>query len=205
MSKKAFTQDGLKKFLKHFGAPISKYGKGIAKTIEDLFLSVQSGEVRISLLRIELARAFMLVPLLTCRKVKVDVYCMVDGILWYLVEGEQPTDDGTRRRRSDKRSASGKIGIGESDIQAARPVLVCEVGLVFTSSTEPVFYLYKTYFASPRPSNSFPGTYVNGKRYKVVLELHPDLYDPDGYTEFKNGIARTHFSWKRAREVWTIT
>ncbi|HYE23310.1 MAG TPA: hypothetical protein VEA92_02565 [Candidatus Paceibacterota bacterium] len=205
MSKKAFTRQGLKTFLKLFGAPVSKYGKGIAKTLEDLYLSVASEEIAISLYRRELKSGFMLVPLLTCRKVKIDIYCKVNGVLWYLVEGEQLLQNGKRRRRSLKRSASEKIGKGESYSVGARRCLIEELGLVFTPETEPEFYPYEEYFATPRLSNSFPGTYVNGKRHKVVMQLHPDLFNSDGYTEYKNGKPRTHFSWKRADEVWEIT
>lgn len=205
MSKKAFTRKTLKEFLKQFGVPVSKYGKGIAKTLEDLYLSIECGEIRISLHRLELVTGFMFVPLLTCRKVKIDIYCKIDGVLWYLIEGEQLLENGKRRRRSEKRSASEKVGKGESFTAAARRCLLEELGLTFTPLTEPEFHLYREYFASPRPSNSFPGTYVNGKRQKVVTQLHPDLFDPDGYTEYKNGKPRTHFSWKRANEVWTIT
>ena len=205
MSNKAFTRSHLKEFLRLFGAPVSKYGKGIAKTLEDLYLSIACGEIRVSLYAVPLSTGFMLVPLLTCRKVKIDIYCMIDGVLWYLVEGEQLLENGNRRRRSEKRSASEKIGKGESLFVAARRCMMEELGLVFTPTTEPELFLYKKYFAKPRPSNSFPGTYVNGRRHKVVVQLHPDLFNPEGYTEYKDGKPRTHFSWKRAHDVWAMT
>ncbi|HWH07045.1 MAG TPA: NUDIX hydrolase, partial [Candidatus Paceibacterota bacterium] len=146
-----------------------------------------------------------LMPILTCKKVKIDIYCEVDGVLWYLVEGDQELDNGHIRGRSWKRSASEKVKRGETAIQAAKRCMEEELGLVFTPETEPAFYIYQRYKARPRPSNSFPGTYVQGPRTKVVTILHPSLFCPEGYDEIKDGKVRTHFHWERAHDVWEIT
>ena len=109
---------------------------------------------------------------------------------------------GKRRGRSWKRSASEKVKKRETFRACARRCLEEEMGFQFTPETEPELYEYARYYASPRPSNSWPGTLVEGPRTAFVMQLHPSLFRPEGYWEIKNGRRRTHFRWGIAHDVW---
>jgi len=187
MSSKAYTFKRFRRWLMHYGVSISRFGKGHAESLETLHALVEDGSVKPSLM-----------PVLVCHKVKMDVYCEVDGEVFYLVEGGGviPTNL-LRPSNSHKRSMSVLVKKGETAINAARRGLQEHLGLNLFGAAEPEFYVYDRYYATPRLSNSFPGTAVSGPRAKVVTVLHPSAFRPEGYSDGK-----THYHWEHARDLW---
>lgn len=203
-----WSESSLSAFLERHGVPVSEYGTGHAKTIADLLASIQAGEV---LLKKgggpprKCKKSMQRMPLLYCAKVKLDIYSDADpdGRLRYLVEGDQNLN-GNLRTRSWRRSLSEKIGPAENAAEAAERGMQEELGMSFTSTTWPDVYLYEEYEAAPRLSKSFPGLLVAGPRFRLVTQLHPSLYNPHGYDEYRDGVLRTHFGWKLATDVWEM-
>lgn len=203
-----WSEKSLSVFLERHGVPVSEYGTGHAKTIHDLLGSIQKREV---LLKKgggpprKFKKSMQGMPLLYCAKVKLDIYSDADpdGRLRYLVEGNQNLN-GNLRTRSWRRSLSEKVGPDESPEAAAERGMHEELGMTFTPVTRPDVYLYEEYEAAPCLSKSFPGLLVAGPRFRLVTQLHPSLYDPHGYDEYRDGELRTHFGWKLASDVWEM-
>lgn len=204
----SWSEKSLSQFLERRGVPVSTFGTGHAKTIGDLLESIQKGEVTLKKsggpVR-KRKKSIHSMPIMLCAKAKLDIYSDADpdGRLRFLVEGDQ-TLNGNKRTRSWRRSLSEKIAPGENAAEAAERGMMEELGMVFTTSSRPEMYLYEFYETRAHASTSFPGLMVAGPRYRLVTQLHPSLYDPRGYIEYRDGIERTHFGWKLASEVWNM-
>jgi len=203
-----WSEKSLSAFLERHNVPVSTFGTGGTKTIADLLESIQKGEVLLKKsggpVR-KRKKSIHTMPIMHCSKVKLDIYSDADpdGRLRFLVEGDQILN-GNKRTRSWRRSLSEKIAPGENAAEAAERGMMEELGMVFASTTQPELYLYDYYETAPHPSGSYPGLMVAGPRYRLVTQLHPSLYVPEGYIEYRDGIERTHFGWKLASEIWEM-
>jgi hypothetical protein len=193
VARKRIIAKDLGKILKSHGIPISTWGKGSSKTLKRLEEASDVGEVRIHLM-----------PVMWCKKVKIDIYCTVGGVLYYLVEELQTLENGETRSRPSTRSVSEKRKKGEKVWRAARRALEEELGLTFTKKTKPEFYIYSSYESPAHLSLSFPAMYIEGPRDRLVCELDPSLFQEDGYQEWREGKLYGSFKWHPAHEVFDM-
>lgn len=192
---KRLTKRMLHGMLMAAGIPLHRWGKGQAKTFAKLFHSMFVGEIELRFMQLNQQAVLALY----CRKVKVYIYCEVDGKIYYLHE-VQRIRNGNKFGFSRGRSVSEKMHLNETPEDAALRGIIEELhlaALLLDAETTPVFERRGHYFGRPRPSNSWPGLFTMGPRYRLVCKLHPELFNPDGHKQFENRIHVATFKWRQ--------
>ena len=177
----------LRAFLEENNVQFDQWGKGEAKTFENLLAEIASGEATL-----EKKHG---VP---CRSITIsalDVY-HDDGVrLLLLREKKQLFSDGRSRIRKLDRSIGEKQKSGETPSNAAHRALVEELGITETL----LLFAGPLITKGPLPSLSFPGlfTFYNVYVFDVFLPKH--LYRANGYVE-RQKEKTSYFVWEKCRE-----
>lgn len=114
----------LEQTLTRHGVPIERWGRGSAKTVEDLASELERGEAQLR----ENPRTGELERLV--RVAEVDVFARdAEGAVRRLVEDHQRFADGRRRKRKLDSSLAEKLLAAERPLAAARRALEEELGV----------------------------------------------------------------------------
>lgn len=166
------------------GVDISLWGMGEAKSLQDLYEELSSGETELS--RLENGKLY--------RRVRVcglEVFYVEGDNLLRLKEKYQMFKDGRRRERNLPCSLAEKVVAGESFLEAAGRGLKEELGLII----DPNRLSYQGVNIESRESKSYPG--LNTRYVFAVFELflNPNDYKPE-YVE-DDGKKITYFGWEK--------
>lgn len=182
-------REALMEQLRRLGIPIERWGRGEARTLEDFYREVGSGEA--SLQESSDGRLFRIVNGAT-----VNVfYRNAAGETLKLTEERQVYKDGrVRKRAADLRMSVGeKMRKGETPEAAARRALAEDLGihdgeLALLPSKEP--------FEQTSPSKAFPGLFTRYTSHRFDLFLPGEYYRAEGY-EKRQPDKTTSFVWKK--------
>lgn len=178
----------LRAFLEENDVPFDQWGKGEAKTFDNLLAEIVSGEATLK------KRGGI-----PCRSITIsalDVYHDDGARLLLLREDKQLFSDGRSRIRKLDRSIGEKQKRGETPLQAARRALVEELGI---TETLPLF-AKPPVTKGPLPSLSFPGLFTFYTMHVFDVFLPPHLYRADGYVERQKEKV-SYFVWEQCREL----
>lgn len=161
--------------------PLSEYGKGKAKSFQQLLTEVESGETQIVWQNNR--------PIRLLKIVVLKVYCRGQ----MLVEDRQEFPDGRVRDRGIE-GLSEKLYLQESHNEAVYRTLQEELGL-FVDELQGVSVQFLGQELEKKESPSYPGLESHYDKYMYEVHLPDDLYKPE-YTEFCDDGMRTYFTWK---------
>lgn len=165
----------------------SRWGAGVAKTMNHLVNEVASGEC--SLETDDAGVVFRQVEVLD-----VDVlYCRPDGQWLVLVEDKQVFTDGRERQRSLDFSLAEKLNAGEEVDTATIRAVAEELGV----SDELEGHYDAGAEQKTLESPSYPGLTTKYIIHKRVVVLPDGAFNPSGYVENQTDKS-TYFSWRSA-------
>jgi len=162
------------------GCPLSRWGRGPAKTLEHLLRELADGECRLTVQDGTLYRD-VLGAMLRVRHRDLT-----------LIEDHQRFSDGRPdpvRRRDLQASVGEKLQRGEEPDAGARRALAEELGV-----TEPVELHGKHLTRKFAESESYPGLMTRFETWTYEVELPDSCFDPDGYREVQ-ADKRTVWVW----------
>ncbi len=175
--------------LRAYGVPVDSWGKGVAKSVDDLFLEIQEGES--SLEALDIPHALVRHVRVAC----IDVVIKNRNDLYMLVEDSQVFTDGRKRSRKLETSVSEKLDPGEDSHDGASRALKEELG--FATG----YALYKVREETETiDSPSYPGLTAKFQRFFFVAWIQRCLYKPEGYVE-DDGKKKTFFVWKAVKKL----
>jgi hypothetical protein len=167
--------------LKH-ALPLSDYGKGIAKSFEQLRTEIETGETQIIWQDDRPIRLLSLVFLKVCYQDKT------------LVEERQEFPDGRVRHRSLK-GLSEKLYPQEDPDAAVYRALQEELGLL-PDELKDISIRFLDRELEEKESPSYPGLMSQYDRYEYEVPLPDHLYKPK-YIELSDRGMRTYFVWRQ--------
>ncbi|MDP3402357.1 MAG: hypothetical protein Q8S35_00150 [bacterium] len=179
----------LRALLKRHGVNYADWGVGYTKTPQELMKEVRLGESLLLIKRGMLRRQ--------ARHSQASITCMVDGILYELVEDRQVFANGTVRRREGGRSVSEKIQSGESPKAAMIRGIHEELGLVDYTGEGLVREIRRPRRRSNDSAESYPGLAVDHIEFQFSWAMPLKYFCADGYVEVKRRKS-TYFVWKVA-------
>ena len=183
---KKLTIEALITQLKSNGIDLTKWGKGEAKTVEDLFREIESGET-------ELTRDVKGKLIRKILGVGADVYYTNGEKTFRLKEQKQVFADGRERKRDFGRAVSGKIKFGETARDAIIREIEEELGIKNNYPMEELETLIDT-----QPSQSYPGLSSFFMVDVFKINLTRNQFKPEGYVEEENGLT-TYFIWEEIK------
>lgn len=173
----------LENYLRYFNIPISSWGTGKAKNLEDLYQELLDNECQIIQSGESLHRIIEFVG------IKV-FYKDNEGNIYSLKEDRQEFNDGRIRKRNMPTSVAEKIKLGESPTVSAIRGLKEELGIV-VSSSKITNHQELNYNGS---SMSYPGLITKYKGHQFTCFLNEDQFNIDGYIEIQK-TKKTFFKW----------
>ncbi|MFA7193327.1 MAG: NUDIX hydrolase [Candidatus Paceibacterota bacterium] len=172
----------LHRILESHDISIDEWGKGKAKSLENLLHEINSGESILASVEGKIYRAAI--------GSVVRVYRLYNGGLCVLTEGKQVFADGTVHRRDLPFSVGEKVFPGESSLEAAQRAFKEELGI----DEKIEFNRHSEYVQGPVPSTSYPGiltTYFVDV-WSVFMPSH--LFRKEGYVEVQPDKT-SYFFW----------
>jgi len=173
------------KILDRFEVPWSEWGKGGAKTVEQLLHELNFEEVVLSIRDDRLLREV--------RGVIVNVFYQRDQQLLRLFESHQVFLDGTVRVREAHLIPGEKLLKGETIEAGGRRMLREELGIKTLLPLTPQKPIEK----GPFISATYPGLWSKYFNSVLSTSLTRDLYEPDGYIE-RQPDKTSFFKWEFA-------
>lgn len=175
--------------LEQFRVPVFEWGRGEAKTLQDLLDEIAAGESRLEVHEEALLRHI--------EGSAIDVYFDDGRAVLKLYEVKQVFADGRERVRDDIDSSLGeKLHRGEKPHDAARRAFEEELGIEAALPIEPHPQRQcRTTSKGPVPSKSFPGLRSRYVTHRFILHMPAEHYRPT-YVERQPGKT-THFAWRR--------
>jgi hypothetical protein len=168
-------------FLSDKGVPLDLFGSGNAKTVDQLYEEIQSGETKLLYDEGVLIRYF--------RGVVVHVYSGV----YKLHEDRQEFKDGRIRRRNFD-FLGEKMVNGEAPVDAALRCIKEEIG-IDVSNLE-----YQRRELKPHAdSMSYPGIITIGDLYHFNVTLESSDFNLDGYIEYQDAKTN-YYVWRVQRQ-----
>lgn len=183
----AATSEMLRKLLQDNHVPIDTWGAGHAKTVEDLFAEVASGE---SVLTVADGRVIREVTSLV-----MDVYFQKGKDVWRLIEEKQVFTGGRERIRNSWVSLGEKMEPGEDPELAIHRALKEELQIEGRQSV-----IEREVIHEDKESVTYPGVLSRHTRHKYAVVLQEKDYRPEGYTEVQP-TKTTYFKWERVPEI----
>lgn len=177
------TIEQLKNYLIEFSTPISHWGTGKSKTIEDLFDEIRNKECHIEKSENVVIRLIEFVGIKVYHKDE-------DGNLYVLKEDRQEFNDGRVRRRNMPTSVAEKMIFGESPTVAAIRGLKEELS-ISVSASQLIKHKELKYDGS---SMSYPGLKTKYKGHQFTCFLEKSQFNPLGYIEIQKN-KKTYFKW----------
>lgn len=175
----------LENYLRKFSVPISQWGTGKAKTIEDLFDEVINKECFLIEDGESLHR--------TIEFVGIKVYYKDEGSIYKLVEDRQEFNDGRVRKRKMPTSVAEKMTFGESPTVAAIRGIKEELGIIISASQ----LKDKSELVYSGSSMSYPGLIAKYKGHEFTCFITKSQFNPDGYIEVQKR-KKTFFKWVKS-------
>jgi hypothetical protein len=170
-------------FLMAHGVPLSEWGKGKARSVNQLLEEIESSEAEINAKEGKVIR--------TIQVVLIDIFFLEGERPLKLFQDRQEFKDGRVERRDYPSSVSEKVRGFESPIQAALRGLREELGITTGVSLD----LVPPDIEPSEPSIHFPGIETQRKLFKYEVILPKELFKPDGYVEVQKDKTN-YFVWK---------
>lgn len=171
--------------LKEYSVPISTWGTGYAKTIENLYDELKEDEC------ILVDEGGYLVRYIEFVGIRV-LYKDRDNQTWVLKEDRQEFTDGRVRRRTMPSSVSEKMKFGEDSLVAAIRGIKEELSVKIEAHQlrkhRPLYYT--------GGSQSYPGLKAKYKGHQYVCYLEEHQFKKGGYVEFQKD-KHTFFKWQK--------
>lgn len=182
------TKKELEAYIKGFGIPVERWGRGSAKTVGHLLRELTSGEAALS----EEGRTL-------CRKTEYVAITLTyedeNGEVYELREDRQEFADGRiRRRKFEGSSLYEKIKSDEQPESAAGRAIREELGV---GGDVNVGAIGKS--EGMRESASYPGLRTRYVRHNFAASMRADQFIPEGYIE-RQSDKTTFFLWRRTGE-----
>ncbi|MES2931539.1 MAG: hypothetical protein V4682_02450 [Patescibacteria group bacterium] len=179
----------LRRLLKRHGVNYADWGAGYTKTPQELMKETRLGESLFLIKRGKLRRQ--------ARHSQAAITCLVDGVLYTLVEDRQVFANGTVRYRQSGRSVSEKIQSGESSKAAMIRGIQEELGLTDYTGAGLVREIRRPRKRSSDSAESYPGLAVDHIEFQFTWAMPIMYFCADGYVEVKKRKT-TYFIWKVA-------
>ena len=173
----------LEKYLIKFSIPLNEWGKGYAKTIEHLFLEIESEECSLTEENGILIR--------NIEFVMCEIFYRKGEKIYKLIEDKQIFKDGRIRRRKKDSSVSEKMKIGENPIQSLIRGIDEELGVSLNESQ----LSREEDLKEEEFSQSFPGLMTRYKGHNFTCFFNDSQYNPKGYIENQKDKS-TYFVWE---------
>ena len=177
--------DELENYLRKFNIPISSWGTGKAKDLEDLCYEIINKECQLIESGESLHRIIEFVG------IKV-YYKDEDDNLYVLREDRQEFNDGRVRRRNMPTSVAEKMQFGESPTVAGIRGIKEELN-INVSSSQLIKHKDLQYNGS---SMSYPGLLAKYKGHQFTCYLTKEQFNSDGYVEIQR-TKKTFFKWTK--------
>lgn len=177
--------DALSDMLVRYGVPIERWGKGEAKTVEELYLELTARECQIAE-----ERGSMLTRTVGAAGVNVFYRHAGRGLL-RLRESEQRFKDGRVRRRQLHASLNEKLGGSEDPLAAAERALAEEIGV----HSPAALFTRGTKVLPAESSRSYPGLVTTCTMHFFDATIRGDDFRPEGYVE-RQATKSTFFVWE---------
>ena len=174
----------LRAFLEAHNIPLQQWGQGEAKTFDDLFSEVTSGEAILTEEDGKLLRSV--------EGGTLNVYHDDGMTMWFLQEEKQVFKDGRSRTRTLNASIGEKMKCGEDPLESAYRALSEELGIAEKLQLIPK----QRFIKGPIPSPSFPGLYSIYTMHMFDVFLPSHLYRPEGYVEHQVDKS-SYFVWRK--------
>lgn len=173
----------LENYLRKFDIPISSWGTGKSKNLEDLYNEILNKECSLIESGESLHRIIEFVG------IKI-FYKTEDGNLYFLKEDSQEFNDGRVRRRNMPTSVAEKMKFGESPLGAAVRGIEEELDVKISSAQ----LTNKTDIIYNGSSMSYPGLRSKYKGVGFVCYLNKNQFKESGYVEVQQ-TKKTFFKW----------
>jgi hypothetical protein len=173
----------VKNLLKKFDIDQSGFGRGNAKTIDDLEKEIANGECAL------VEKGGLLVRYVHI--LNIDVFAKIEGRRLYLREIRQKFADGRIRERKLPASLSEKLALTEKNYSQAiertltEEIQVQKFSMLSAPQKKPLVI---------EPSMDYPGILTEYKIIFVAILINPIEYKPDGYREIQTDKT-TFFEW----------
>jgi hypothetical protein len=171
------------RLLAAYSIPVSQWGTGVAKALDDLYNELRLGESQL------VEQDGALVRLIS--GVSVRIYSQVEGKRMLLKEDRQVFSDGRVRRR-EITGLGEKMGEGELSLAAARRVFTEELGI---HELVPLVQIGEER-RGPMTSNSFPGLLTKYETFLYESDMPAHLYREE-YQEIQP-TKTSYFRWVEA-------
>lgn len=181
------TKEKLESFLRTNNIPLGEWGKGDAKTVDDLLKEVQASESVLSLRGTKVIREVT--------SLLLDIYYKEGSDVWRLVEEKQVFADGRTRVRSGSISMGEKMTADENSEAAIHRGLEEELGISGLQSV-----IERPMVREELPSTTYPGIVSRHTRHRYDVVLQTKDFKPEGYIEVQP-TKSTYFVWKRADAI----
>lgn len=179
------TKENLLEFLDNNRIPYQTWGKGSAKTVDDLLQELnEDASVLVVNEREEVIRKSY--------GVIIDVFYRDATVLFKLRESKQVFADGRVRKRNLEHSVSEKIKKGEVASQTAKRGLCEGLGIIENLPIK----LLGPRFLGPVPSDSFPGTITEYTMFLFEFFMPHRHFVSEGYVEIQENKT-TYFHWEK--------
>lgn len=179
----------LRRLLTRHGVNHADWGVGYTKTPQELMKEIRLGESLMLIRRGILRRQ--------ARHAQAAITCLVDDVLYMLVEDRQVFANGTVRHRTGGRSVSEKIQKGESPAAAMVRGIQEELGLTDYRGEGLVKEIRPPRKRSSSSAESYPGLPVDHIEFQFTWRMPVAYFCADGYVETKKRKT-TYFVWRVA-------
>jgi len=177
--------DELKERLVSAGINISLWGKGEAKTINDLYREIKNGETKL----VKDKNLGLIKKVSICG---ADIFYRSPlGEKFHLIERKQVFSDGRVRVRDWGHAVSEKIKIGETPKEGVLRGIQEEIGVSGDLEIEET-----ERDSVQRESLSYPGLISQYDRFHYEVNLNENQFNPKGYIECNDSIT-TYFEWEK--------
>ena len=182
-SKSFQSVEELENYLRKFSIPISSWGTGKAKTLQDLYEELINDECQLIESGESLHRIIEFVG--------IDVFYKDEkDNLYHLIEDRQEFNDGRIRRRKMLSSVSEKMKFGESPSIAGVRGIEEELNIK-VSASQLTDHKDLQFNGS---SMSYPGLIAKYKGHQFICYLTKEQFNLDGYVEIQK-TKKTFFKW----------
>ncbi|MDO8601872.1 MAG: hypothetical protein Q7R62_01940 [bacterium] len=178
------TKSELKDLLLDNKIPLADWGKGEAKTLNDLYSEIRHGESELNIEQgSKLVREVGIV--------KIDIFYKNEIGTYKLAEDYQEFYDGRRRTIKQDCPVGEKMKPHETPIRAFERALKEELAI-----THPIPGRAVRARITTKISKSYPGLTSRYHEHRFTVTIPKKYYNAEGYME-RDGDRKTYFSWRK--------